>query len=121
MRNLTCIEVREKRGCTVPILLTENMVEYIDLLNHTRSAFQVTKNNLYVFAQAYYTSPFPMSATECLKKYAEKCGAKKPELLTQTRLRKHIGQMTQLVSLSKNELDLLAAYMGHDIWIPHEF
>lgn len=49
------------------------------------------------------------------------CGADRPNLLTTTSLRKHIGTICTLLNLRDNELDALATFMGHDIRVHREF
>ena len=49
------------------------------------------------------------------------CGASNPETLRSTRLRKHIATITQIANLKRNELDMLAKFMGHDVEIHREF
>ena len=38
-----------------------------------------------------------------------------------TSLRKHIATMSHILNLSKNELDILARFMGHDIKVHREY
>lgn len=52
---------------------------------------------------------------------AEGCGAKNPENITSTKLRKHVATVSQLLNLQNNELDQLASFMGHDIEVHREF
>ncbi|XP_033116898.1 uncharacterized protein LOC117116888 [Anneissia japonica] len=115
------IEVRGKRGRTVPILLTKEMVFDINLLNETREDAGVSKENPYVFARPYFGSVFPVKISECYRKFAEASGAKNPDAIRSTKLRKHIAIMSQLLCLKEIELDLLATYMGHDVRVYREF
>ncbi|XP_038063145.1 uncharacterized protein LOC119733850, partial [Patiria miniata] len=121
VRKFTRIEVRGKRGRKVPVLLTKEMVENVDMLNATREAAGVSPNNKYVFGRAFCNSPFQAKASDCLRKYSSLCGAKHPKTLRSTKLSKHIATMSQLLSLKENVLDMLASYMGHDVRIRREF
>lgn len=56
-----------------------------------------------------------MRGSDCLRKFAKDCGAKSPETITSTRLRKHVAILSQLFNLKENELDMLAKFMGHNI------
>lgn len=49
------------------------------------------------------------------------CGAKNPELLTATKLRKHIATCSQVLNLSGNELEQLANFLGHNINVHREY
>lgn len=46
-------------------------------------------------------------------KWANKCKAKNPNLLTIVRLRKHIATVTQILALKDNDIEQLAKFMGH--------
>ncbi len=120
-QKLCRIEVVGKRGRIVPIVLTEEMQIGIDLLNSTRRDVGVSQENPYVFARPYFQSKFPMTTSKAMKTLAEECGAKLPQNVRSSNLRKHIATMTQLLSLKENELDMLAGYMGHDIRVHREF
>ena len=52
---------------------------------------------------------------------SQECGAKQPDLLRSTKLRKQIATMSQILNLKDNELDLLARYLGHDIRVHREY
>lgn len=49
------------------------------------------------------------------------CGAKNPDALKSTNLRKHVATLSQMIVLKENELDLLAQYMGHDIHVHRNY
>ncbi|XP_008188106.1 uncharacterized protein LOC103310706 [Acyrthosiphon pisum] len=112
-------EIRGKRGRAVPVLLTGIMKQSIDLLLKIRNAASVFKQNEYLFAipntaVGYYRG------SDCLRKAANECGSSAPELLTSTKLRKHIATMSQLLNLSTNDREQLANFMGHDLAIHNE-
>ncbi|XP_072377251.1 uncharacterized protein [Diabrotica undecimpunctata] len=54
---------------------------------------------------------------EVMSKYAKLCGAKNPSALTCTRLRKHLATLTQLFTMSENDMEQLASFMGHTLGI----
>lgn len=80
----------------------------------------LNKTNTYLFA-------IPNTAVECyrgsvcLRKAAIECGSSAPELLTSTKLRKHIATISQLLNLSTNDREQLANFMGHDLAIHNEY
>ncbi|XP_033119949.1 uncharacterized protein LOC117119256, partial [Anneissia japonica] len=121
VRKLLRIEVRGKRGRNVTILLTKEMVSTINLLNESRGTVGIAKENPYVFSRPFYGSVFPMRVSECYRKFSKESGAKNPDAVRSTKLRKHIAIMSQILCLQENELDLLASYMGHDLRIHREF
>lgn len=95
----------------VPILFTKLMQTYIDLLLAVQKKTQIIpKSNIYVFANPGSEDRW-INGPSVLRKFAHKCGAKNPELLTSTRFRKQIA--TQLMNFEKNEMEQIARFMGH--------
>ncbi len=119
--NLTRVEVRGKRGRKVPILLPANVKESVELLIKTRADAGISPSNPYIFARPYYGSQENVRGCDSLKRYAKSCGAKHPENITSTKLRKHVATVSQLLNLKTHELDQLATFMGHDINVHREF
>ena len=73
---------------------------------------------------AYHSPDFfsrGIRGSDVLRKFAMACGAKKPDLLTSTRLRKQIASLAQVVCLKENELESLATFMGHDVRVHTHF
>ena len=112
------VEIRGKRGRTVPLLLTDEVTSWTDTLVAARTTF-INTNNPYLFASNGEHSHF--RGSDALRKFSVDCGAKKPELLTSTRLRKQIASLAQVVCLNENELDSLATFMGHDLRVHTHF
>ena len=108
-----------KRGRRVPILLTGQMIEDIELLISQRGPVGVDESNGFLFARP--SGNFPYRASDCLRKFADESSAEHPEYITSTKLRKHVGTMAQVLSLRNNELDLLAGFMGHNIDVHRNF
>ena len=92
----------------------------MDNLNKTREIGKIDPANVYQFPRSGECKT-PIRSCSALRKFASKCGAKKPELLTLTCLRKHIAVITQLLNLQDNELDIVAGFMGHDIRVHREY
>lgn len=116
--NFYHIEVRGKRGRKVPILMTQDTVHHIDLLIKFRNQTGIPDQNRYVFGRGNFSC---LRGCDVLRFVASSCGAKKPENLTSTRLRKHVATMCQILNLKEHEMDQLASFMGHDIRIHREF
>lgn len=113
------VEIRGKRGRNVPVLLTKLMSESLDLLVTCRESAGVSRENKYIFSN---NSPDGcIRGCDVLREFSMACGASNPETLRSTRLRKHIATITQIANLKRNELDMLAKFMGHDVEIHREF
>lgn len=56
-----------------------------------------------------------------IQRFARECGAKDPEVLTSTKLRKHIATLSQVLNLQANETDRLADFLGHDIRVHRQY
>lgn len=116
----TRLVIRGKRGRKVPLLLTKEMTKSLDFLIEQRGEGNgILDSNEYVFARQ--NSDSHIRGSDCLRKYAAASGAKKPETLTSTHLRKHVATLSQLMNLKENELDQLAKFMGHDIRVHREY
>ncbi|XP_045076268.1 uncharacterized protein LOC121566168 isoform X2 [Coregonus clupeaformis] len=64
---------------------------------------------------------FPITEAPTAFASMQKCGAKNPEALTSTRLRKQVATLSTLLNLKENEMDQLATFLGHDIRVHREF
>jgi len=73
----------------------------------------------YLFARPFVLSCY--RGSDCLQHFASICGAKSPESLTSTKLRKQTGTLSQVLNLSNTELDHLANFLGHDIRVHRQF
>jgi len=116
---LMLVEIEGKRGRKVPVLLTQELQSQMNALIQKRSAAGVVDGNVFVFARPGCETP--QRSSDCLRKYSQLCGALSPASLTSTRLRKNIATMSQVLALRKNELDLLAGFLGHDGQIHREY
>ena len=117
---LSRIEIRGKRGRRVPILLTTKHRERLNCLIKHRKTVGIDKDNKYLFPRSQSTQSC-LRSCEVLRKFALACGAKQPNLLTSTSLRKHVATISQIINLKNNELDSLASFLGHDINVHRNF
>ena len=115
--SLKRVVIRGKKGRGVPLLITEEVSAAIDLLAQTREAAGLPDSQ-YVFTAACGS---PLRGCDALKKHVESCGARAPENITSTSLRKHIATVSQVLDLRENELDQLAKFLGHDIAVHRNF
>ncbi|KAK1904859.1 N-lysine methyltransferase KMT5A [Dissostichus eleginoides] len=95
------------------------MQQALDLLVGTRQECGVPKENIYLFARPSAFTCYRCS--DCLRYFAKAFGAKNPESLTSTKLRKQTGTLSQVLNLTNTELDLLADFLGHDIRVHRQF
>lgn len=96
------------------------MKKSLDLMLGMRTIVNIFEQNKNVFAIPY-TAVGVYRGSDCLRSAAIKCGASQPELLTSTKLRKHVATITQLLNLTTNDREQLANFMGHDLAIHNEY
>ncbi|TKS65926.1 hypothetical protein D9C73_028178 [Collichthys lucidus] len=112
------VEIRGKHGRKVPIILTPAMVQSLELLVEDRSSCGVGEN-IYLFARAGFETR--LRGSDCIRELAKNCGAKKPEALSSTKLRKQVATLSRVLNLNDTEQDLLADFLGHDIRVHRKF
>lgn len=117
--HFTRVKIKGKRGRTVPVLLKPAMVSAIELLLETREKCGAPHDNHFLFARPGASSAF--NGRDAIHKFTQECGAKCPEALSQTKLRKHIATMSKVLNLEENEADQLADFLGHDIRVHREY
>lgn len=118
-QSLKRLEIRGKRGRNVAVLLTELMNDALGALTRSRQKVGIPSTNRHVFATL--SDDGYVRGSEVIKSFSESCGASNPSAIRATNLRKHIATMTQLLNLRKNELDVVANFMGHDIAVHRQF
>jgi len=74
----------------------------------------------YLFARSG-NSASPYRGSDCMRNFAHECGAKQPECLTLTNIRKQLATLAQILNLKDNSQDILATFQGHDIRVDREF
>ncbi|XP_019211709.1 uncharacterized protein LOC106097188 [Oreochromis niloticus] len=113
------IEIMGKRDRNVPVLLTPSMLDALSLLVSRRPDCGICATNIYLFARPRSMSHY--RGMDSLRVHAYQCGAKHPEYLRSTQLRKHVATLSQVLNLKNNELDQVADFLGHDIRVHCEF
>ena len=58
---------------------------------------------------------------DALRKHVRMCQLECPEAITSTKLRKHTATLSQLLNLKDQELEMLTAFLGHDIKVHREY
>lgn len=117
------VEIRGKRGRKVPVILTPEVKDSIDLLNKTRKPVEIPDENPFIFARPSRQSMEHMRAWDCLRKLAIECDPplSNPTNITSTKLRKYIATFSQVLSLKESEVDWLARHLGHGIQVHRDF
>lgn len=119
-KQMKLVRVVGKRFRVVSVLMTKEMVEAIELLNTTREAAGIPKENQFVFARS--NSLEYTRGSEALQYVLKNVdGLKQPDRLTSTKLRKHVATVAQITNLTENEIDGLAKFLGHDIRVHREY
>lgn len=119
MDRLSLLMVRGKRGRGVPILVTDNVKQSIDMLIDHHSMEDTMPK--YVFARQNDDATTPVRACDAIRELASQASLKHPENLRCTKLRKHVATLSQLLNLKDNELEQLANHMGHNISVHREY
>ncbi|XP_023312184.1 uncharacterized protein LOC111692412 [Anoplophora glabripennis] len=114
MNHFKRIVIRGKRGRGVPVLFSKDVQNHIKILMSLRADI-TQKPNLYLFGNP--STKNPIYGYKILRKYAVACGAKNPDALTCTRLRKHLATLTQLFHLTENDMEQLSSFMGHTLGV----
>lgn len=107
--------IRGKLNRTVPVLMSKEIVDSIEiLLKHRRSA-GVRPENRYLFGVAGMNKLRSKYLRSCtlMRKFATECGAVFPLTLRGTTLRKHIATNCINLNLSESEIADVANFMGH--------
>ncbi|XP_033730120.1 uncharacterized protein LOC117319420 [Pecten maximus] len=92
------VEIRGKKGRTVPVLLTPAIQQSIDLLLKWRKEAQIPDENPYLFARPNYDSLQPIRSSDVLRRFAHEpeLELSSPENITSTQLRKHVATVSQV-------------------------
>ncbi|XP_050497351.1 uncharacterized protein LOC126878588 [Diabrotica virgifera virgifera] len=118
--SLTVVEIEGKRGKKVPVILTPNTKQCIDILIQLRVTCGISSHNVYVFARSNPSSS-NLKGHDCLKKICEEIDLQNPSAITGTKLRKYVATVCQLFDMSENQYDWLARHLGHDIKVHRDF
>ncbi|XP_074532471.1 uncharacterized protein LOC141807667 isoform X2 [Halichoeres trimaculatus] len=120
-RHFSRVEIMGKRGRKVAVLLNPEVVCATTLLVKKRESCNVHKDNPFLFGRPECSSTSHYRGQDCVRTFAHLCGAKSPQSMRSTQLRKHIATQSQILNLKNNELDQLANFLGHDIRVHRDF
>ncbi|XP_030251292.1 uncharacterized protein LOC115568284 isoform X4 [Sparus aurata] len=120
-RHFSRVEIMGKRGRKVAVLLNPEVLSAATLLAERRDTCDVDKDNPFLFGRPHCSHTSYYRGQDCMRHFAQMCGAKNPENLRSTHLRKHMATLSQILNLKNNELDQLANFLGHDIRVHRDF
>ena len=117
MDRVDLVQIPGKKNRKVPMLITEDVKEAIDILNAYRDKVDIPSSNHYCFASrsAGYLDSWQAMSSISLD------SLKQPELVTSTKLRKYNATVSQLFDLNHGKLEWLSNHMGHDFNIHKDF
>ncbi|XP_032387179.1 uncharacterized protein si:dkey-117m1.4 isoform X2 [Etheostoma spectabile] len=101
--HLPRVGVQGKRGRVQPLILPPHCEPCLELLLQTRQDVGVDPTNPYVFARPYHSPATPLRGTDLLRSLARSSGTRNPRALTQTRVRRQVAILTQLLLLGEGE------------------
>ncbi|XP_058496133.1 uncharacterized protein si:dkey-117m1.4 isoform X2 [Solea solea] len=101
--HLARVGVQGKRGRVQPLILPPHCESCLELLLQTRQDVGVDPTNPYVFARPYHSPATPLRGTDLLRSLARSSGTRNPRALTQTRVRRQVAILTQLLLLGEGE------------------
>lgn len=107
--------IRTKKNRDAGVLIPTDVRDNIELLLRYRKDAQVPESNIYLFGLPSLDDSRVKVIGGCqvMRKFSIASGAKNPELLRATKLRKHIATMCVKLDLSENVISELANFMGH--------
>ena len=114
------VEIRGKKGRTVPVLITPSLQSCISFLLKWRNEAGINKDNSYLFARSH-ESMNSIRSCDVLRKFSKDASLSQPENITNTKLRKHVATVSQILNLKKSDLEAMANFMGHDTEIHRSF
>ncbi|XP_074026283.1 uncharacterized protein isoform X1 [Leptinotarsa decemlineata] len=110
LKKLKRVVIKGKRGRGVPVLFSDDVQKDIQLMVEIRPTI-VPQENVFLFAKANIKTE--ISGYKVIKKHARLSGAKNPDSITATRLRKHLATLMQIFNMTDGDIEQLATFMGH--------
>uniref|UniRef100_A0A0A9X9S8 Uncharacterized protein n=2 Tax=Lygus hesperus TaxID=30085 RepID=A0A0A9X9S8_LYGHE len=105
------VKIRGKLNRGVPVLLDADDVNAISLIIRYRTDGGVGPSNPHLFGR-FDEGTFNGPST--VIEFAKNSGLENPKVISSTRLRKHIATTSQVLSLTENDVSVLADFLGHD-------
>lgn len=107
--------IRGKLGRTVPVILDEYNLKYVETFLNLRNKAKVHKKNPYLFGIPGHDKIIDkhLRAYQIMLRFAKESGTEFPDTLRGTTLRKHIATMGITLNLTDDQITDLANFMGH--------
>lgn len=117
MENFKRMVIPDQIKNKVSVLFTKDVQEHIKVLLELRGNF-INQPNMYLFGSPNTSES--ICGYNVMKKYALASKTKNPNALTCTRFIKHLAILTQLFSLTENQMEQFRKVMGHilDVHFP---
>ena len=113
------VQIPGKKGRKVPVLITDDIKEGLDVLNAKRELVGIPSANPFLFASRS-TNGY-LNNWQAMNLITHEAKLMNPDLVTSTRLRKYNATVSQLFDLNRGELEWLSNHMGHDLNIHKDF
>ena len=81
----------------------------------------VKLENPCIFAALSRNSLKHLRGNDCPASLLKECPLKCPERIKNTKLRKYVATISQIIHLNENEIEWFATHMGHDIQVHREY
>ena len=117
--HMDLVQIPGKRNRKVPVLITHDVKEAMDILITNRETVGIPDCNPYCFASR--SNNGFLNGWQAMNLVATEAGIENPELVTSTKLRKYNATVSQLLDLGQGEMEWLARHMGHELNIHKDF
>lgn len=116
------MQIRGKLNRTVPCLIKPDVDKAIKLLIRHRKNAKIDAKNEFLFGLPSTTGRIRrINACNVLRKLSVLCGAKEPETLRGTKMRKHMASMCISMELSDAGVSEVATFMGHHDTVHYKY
>ena len=89
------------------------MQDVIEILLENRRKINIPDNNVFLFPCTTRRSLRYVRGWQAVHEITHKVGLKNPELITSTKIRKHMATVLQLVDMNAEELEWVTEHLGH--------
>ena len=108
-----------KRKKRIPTIFTPEVQDVIEILLESQRKINIPDNNVYLFPCTTRRSVRHVRGWEVVHEIAHKAFLKKPELMTSTKIRKHMTTVLQLLDMNATELEWVTEHLGHTADVHH--
>lgn len=112
-QRLNLVYSKGKRKKRVPTLFTDELSKALRYLVKYRSNVGVLEKNIYLFPCPTRNSKNHIRGWEVVHEISLKASLQKPNLVTSTKIRKHMATVLQLLDMNNAELEWVTEHLGH--------